>query len=424
MSRLFRALEMLDSSEWVAALAVLAACAPGAELRGQCQYTITATIQGPECGIFGFPPTFGTALSDSGEVVGWYTACTIGTDEAFYWSEGTGFVTLDRPPGVFAAMASDISNEGTIVGTYRVTGIDFRGFIHDLKAGTWIEIPPLEGGQWTWAEAISTDGSTVVGQRTGGLGGGPTSPYQAYIYNVLNSRFTDLGVINGPNSWTNDIADAFVAGGTGGSSSSMPFRWSDERFELLGLPFDATSAGANGVNESGTMAGGARIRVKGFELPVVRPVVWPLNDPEILLPVLAGYAAGTVHAISDSGVLVGSCANSQSDERAVIFQSDQASDLEDALDEAFDGALIRAVDVNSRGQILVRGNNADQDKVAFVLTPLAQSSADLTGDCDVDTNDLSLLLNSWGLCDACDADLDGDGIVGPGDLAQLLSNWG
>ena len=95
-------------------VAALAAAAVSPAVRGQCNYEITAIIQGPECGIFGFPPTFGTALSDNGEVVGWYTACTIGTDEAFYWSEATGFVTLDRPPGVYAAMASDLSNEQTM----------------------------------------------------------------------------------------------------------------------------------------------------------------------------------------------------------------------------------------------------------------------------------------------------------------------
>ena len=52
-----------------------------------------------------------------------------------------------------------------------------------------------------------------------------------------------------------------------------------------------------------------------------------------------------------------------------------------------------------------------------VITP------DLDGDGTVGTNDLLLLLASWGACGGCPADLDGDGTVGTGDLLVLLAAW-
>ncbi len=50
-------------------------------------------------------------------------------------------------------------------------------------------------------------------------------------------------------------------------------------------------------------------------------------------------------------------------------------------------------------------------------------SADLTGDGQVASDDLAILLGAWGSF-AGPADLDGDGLVGAGDLGTLLGAWG
>ncbi len=47
--------------------------------------------------------------------------------------------------------------------------------------------------------------------------------------------------------------------------------------------------------------------------------------------------------------------------------------------------------------------------------------ADLSGDRNVDSTDLAIMLAAW---DGSEADLDGDGNVGSGDLAILLAAWG
>ena len=58
---------------------------------------------------------------------------------------------------------------------------------------------------------------------------------------------------------------------------------------------------------------------------------------------------------------------------------------------------------------------------AFAAWQSAPARADIDGDCDVDVDDLLLLLAAWGPCAGCPADLDGDGVVSVTDLLQLLA---
>ena len=389
----------------------------------QCQYTITATIQGPECGIFGFPPTFGTALSDNGEVVGWYTACTIGTDEAFYWSEETGFVTLDRPPGVFAAMASDISNEGTIVGTYQRNGVGYRGFVYKLETGEWAELPPINPDSGcSDAYGVSPNGEYVVGERS--LTDDQV-PHNAFIWKD-ETGFLDLGLIDGASSRALRVNSSGTAAGivVVGAKSTQGFEWSANGFAILEAPPDAVSVSARAINTVGAIVGGATVPVDGYSSPVGRPALWPAKDTPIVLPVPKGDAGGVAYAISDSGIIVGSAANSASDEHAIIILEEVAIDLNGLINRSVDAMLKRAGDVSNSGQILVRGDFAGEQNVALVLSPIIKSIADLNTDCLVNSDDLALLLESWGACTACAADLDGNGSVGPNDLGKLLANWG
>ena len=426
MSRLFRAFEILDSSV-VAALAALAACALGAELRGQCQYEISAVIQGPECGIFGFPPIVGTALSDNGEVVGWYTACTIGTDEAFYWSAETGFVTLDRPPGVFAAMASDISNEGTIVGTYQRIDIGNRGFVY--KDGAWAELLPNEGGIYSWANAVSKDGSTVIGARTGGLGGGPMAPYQAHSYNVGTATFTDLGVMNGPSSGAADIltddSEQTIVGFTGTDFVSLDARAFIHEMgqtTVLGpIPAGFSSYGTD-LNIHGTLLGGGRTRNE--DGATVHRAFTYADGEMTVLPLLPGHDDSRPGDVDDAGRAIGQ-SRSFSDLnnwRAWLWENGSIYDLNSRLESDLDVVLEGASSINVMGQILCNAK-LDGVDVAIVLTPLIGQGGDLNHDCVVGSQDLMLMLEQWSQVES-PADLNNDGIVGPGDLATLLSQWG
>jgi hypothetical protein len=55
----------------------------------------------------------------------------------------------------------------------------------------------------------------------------------------------------------------------------------------------------------------------------------------------------------------------------------------------------------------------------------AECATDLDGSAHVGSNDLALLLGTWGPCaDVRAADLDGSGAVGFNDLSLLLGSWG
>ena len=60
-----------------------------------------------------------------------------------------------------------------------------------------------------------------------------------------------------------------------------------------------------------------------------------------------------------------------------------------------------------------------------IIVEQPQSCAeDITGDAQVNVNDLLDLLAAWGPCGDCDADLTGDGQVNVNDLLDLLAAWG
>lgn len=61
---------------------------------------------------------------------------------------------------------------------------------------------------------------------------------------------------------------------------------------------------------------------------------------------------------------------------------------------------------------------------SFFIVPGILCPNDLTGDGDVNADDLFALLGAWGDCSGCPEDLTGDDLVNADDLFALLGNWG
>ena len=408
----------------VGLVAALAAAAVSPAVLAQCNYEITATIQGPECGIFGFPPTFGTALSDNGEVVGWYTACTIGTDEAFYWSEKTGFVTLDRPPGVYAAYAAGLTSDGTIVGTYAVEGIGFRGFTY--KDGEWTELPPVNPASgWSSGSAIRLDGQMVVGDRS--ITDDP-SPYNACIWDTATGKATDLGILHGPFSSAVDVTQSgMIVGWTGNHTQSVSegFVLVDDVFTFLGPVPSGTTSTPRGVTEGGIVFGTGRVPIPEVPSGATRAFMWQSGRFQ-MLGTLPGYLRSRANDATDDPLrLVGECwsqADNDSIDTGFLWQDGQMFDLNNLIRSKEGAAVSNATAVRGDGVILVVGE-WQGDLVGMILSPQEQPG-DLNGDCQVNAHDLLSLLSAWGACASCTADLNADGLVGPHDLAMLLANWG
>jgi hypothetical protein len=190
-----------------------------------CRYDVSDIIQAPSCGITGPPATSATAISPNGRyVAGYHAHCATSDEEAFVYDRQTReFRTLPRPAGVYSSRANDVSDAGVAVGGYWKTDAGRRGFIYDFPSATYVaELQPLPGGAWCVINAINSNG-VVCGFRSIGSKGDPVNPFTAFIWDGAN--YTDIGVLNGPNSSALDISeDCVVVGWTGGNIGTVGTR--------------------------------------------------------------------------------------------------------------------------------------------------------------------------------------------------------
>ncbi len=77
--------------------------------------------------------------------------------------------------------------------------------------------------------------------------------------------------------------------------------------------------------------------------------------------------------------------------------------------------------ISLSGSITGDGGDAQGNTVAFVLTPV-DTIGDATGDCQVNVDDLLLVIIEWGK-ERSPADVSADGIVNVLDLFIVIENW-
>ena len=406
-------------------VSVLAFGGASGAAHAQCQYEITAVIAADPCPppFNNVPQTIGTAFNEAGDtVVGWYKQCGAATgEEAFVWRADTGLVTLPRPAGVSSAQAADISESGVIVGTYLVSGVGFRGFVYEN--GEYTELPPLPGGAWSGANAIS-DAGEVVGFRSIGSKGDPVNPFSAFIWSA-SEGFVDLGVVEGPNSAAVDISsDGVVVGWTGGSLlNSLGFVWDSGNVITLPPIPDGSTSSAAGIDAVRQVCGSGFMDVGDPPTIAARGFFWENGDMTMIAPV-SGYdtsGAGDINRVGQVTGLSVKLSNS-ADRRAFVWQN-VTYDLNDLVAPGPALVLRRAKAINDAGQIIADGFDPSFNVVTFVLTPIDRPLGDINIDCHVDEDDLLLLLNDFGQTGS-PADINGDGVVNVLDLIDLLLNFG
>ena len=146
--------------------ALLAVCSysPGQGI--PCSYKVAVVIQAPD-GPISESPTYATAISPNGRyVVGRFRFDAVGQDRAFvYDTLSEVFQALPLPGASTNSFATDVTDDGVIVGhTGGSSGNDF-GFIYPLSTGQYTLLPPLwvQGGV-CWITGINSSG-TVCGYR-------------------------------------------------------------------------------------------------------------------------------------------------------------------------------------------------------------------------------------------------------------------
>jgi probable HAF family extracellular repeat protein len=332
-------------------VAVWPGCAAAA-----ARYTITdlGTLGGQNSDAYG--------INASGKVVGVADLPDIGW-RAFLWENGA-MHDLGTLGGDFS-YASGISDSGVVVGRANYDdGWQYHGFVR--QDGTMAHIGTF-GGDSSGANAVNALGQVV--------GSAACSRIDSHAFLWEDGVVTDLGVPAGEYDGTtaygiNDsrqiVGKAVIASG----HAADAFLWQDGAFQIL-PDFGGTVTTANDINASGRIVGFAYTPgVSG--LP--RAVLW--EDGAILdLGTLGGNTSEAM-AINRTGQVVGVsqiAGGGTFDNHAFIWEGGVMYDLNALIPADSGWVLLRARDINDRGQIVGSGKIGGVSH-AFLLTPVPEPS--------------------------------------------------
>ena len=145
------------------AMLCAAICLPFASLLPSA---VHAEIPLRDLGSLGGPESMAHALSADGSVVVGRSDLNAPASHAFRWTAATGMVDLGVLPGANDSSARGVSANGQVVVGFSNPGSVFRAF-RWTQAGGMINLGTL-GGDYSMANAVSADGSVVVGGASTG----------------------------------------------------------------------------------------------------------------------------------------------------------------------------------------------------------------------------------------------------------------
>jgi len=285
------------------------------------------------------------------------------TFEAFRWTEATGMAMLGSLPGLNHSDAQAVSADGTTIVGY-VTGTGGIPFRWTESTGM-VELSMPAGWSGCEAFAVSADGSVVVGVDGG------TSGREAWRW-TPGGGGVGLGFVAGY-PWESAAYGVSAEGSVvvGISFSDVlykAFRWTQST-GMIGLVHPPGVSHSSAVDVS---ADGSTV-VGSFVTPVHEAFRWTPGSGMVSLGLLADHYASSAQAISgDGSIVVGYCNSDAGGETAFIWDADNGiRSLEDALvnDCGLDlggWSLSIAYDVSADGRFIVGyGRNASGDIEAF-----------------------------------------------------------
>ena len=405
----------------LACLAVATAAVPCALCSGQCEYEVTAIIEGEEiCGFWGRPHVNGWDLSDNAIVAGeWH--CLVGPTHAFIWRNEGPPQDLPMPEGTAFSEVSGVNEQGHCVGWLHngVPGNAGHAFFCDGQM-TITFLPPPEGN-YTTANAIGPD-DTIVGQWGNTVQEEPGD--QACVWR--DGQFMSLTPILGtPKSDAADINDSGLITGWMGNAmihDAHGFILDGEEVQDIGVIAGGYTAVPRAINNCGEVCGTGKIEDENPSGFVRHGFFWDgaqMHDIGIIPPFRESFA----YDVSDYGQVVGYLYLGDLPYHAFLWQNGAMFDLNDLVTPGCDVHLEGARAINNEGQIIVMGMSDSGRQITILLTPSDRPPSDLDCDCDTDVSDLLILLAHWG-DPGGEADINDDGIVNVRDLLELLGNWG
>lgn len=392
----------------------------------QCSYTLRLLDEPPHPQCPTSPPAEGAkAINNRGECAGESLICA-GVIKPCRWDvDGTWHAV--PVPGMTSGSANSIGDDGTIIGTAEIGGIE-RWF-RSLNGQVTLTPPPCTSLQYAKGVAYIAGGASA-----GSIYCADGRTYvHAYILSGSN-EWTDIGLDIAPDH-TTLVTDAsptgFVVGravmGFGGVDTRA-FRWQGGSSELLPpVPGGYTSM-AVGTNSWGDVVGNGL-----YDLPN-----WPRGDPSKGFLYIDGvmYDAGFlpgknatfVYDINDLGQAVGQSGDwyiITGTYDAVLWQHGTMHKVLDLVVDPVLQVLPNIDAVNDRGEMIATSQYQGTFRT-FVLSPIRERDGDVDLDCAVNMHDLNLVLRTWSATydyDHGPGDANNDHVVDAADLATVLGDW-
>jgi probable HAF family extracellular repeat protein len=298
----------------------------------------------------------------------------------------------------------------------------FRGFVANAREVVFL--PPLDGEQLTWAEALNDRGIAV---------GFSTGVDQRAVYWTGGAAVL-ISLPRGPSSFAEDINNVNQICGWMGidpypSFGATPFIWRDGKTVALPLPPYALahSGTATALNNLGDACGYFFVADPQTQQPRRRACAW-IDGAFIDLGVIPGATISHALDISDAREIVGYCEGpGTASDRAFLWRDGAMTDLSVLVPP---GGIIptSAAAINNSGQIAGGALLLpDNDGVAFRLTPALPAIPGNTN-CDdqVNADDLINVILHWnadGPVGGRPADVNRDNRIDMDDLLAVLLNW-
>jgi len=400
----------------------VAIAAVGGPCAGQCEYEVTAIIEGEEiCDFWGRPHVNGFDLSDNGIVAGeWH--CLVGPNHAFIWRREGPPIDLPMPEGTVRSEVAGVNELGHTVGWLEDGQPGNAGYAFFCDGQMTITFLPPPEGNYTTANAIGPD-DTIVGCW------GNTVAEDVHDQASLwrDGQLISLGAILGtPWSEATDINDSgLITGwmGTGTIIDAHGFILDGEEVQDIGVITGGYTAVPKAINNCGEVCGYGQVPHEGPPGWQKHAFLW--SEGEMTdLGLLPTFTRSLAYDLNEYTQVVGSCTRSeQCFDTAFLWADSAMFDLNDLVIPGLDVHLELAHAINSEGQIIAIGMSDSGRSITILLTPIGRPPSDLDCDCDTDVEDLEILLAHWGEGGG-EADINDDGIVNVRDLLQLLANWG
>lgn len=373
--------------------------------------------------------TFPSAISKDGQVVvGWGVVSASYDTVAFRWTAEEGMAQLPFP------VSSDLSADGSVVIGYVLTGPSaYEAIRWSSEAG----IEPLGflgNGDTSVAEAVSGDGSVIVGESNSVAGGYPLGPF---VWKTSTGMFP-IDPLSHLESFSTSCfavsADGSTAVGDGPNAmgKNEAYYWREDTGTVAIGADPSEKSSAYAVSNDGAVVAGVQHPPSG---PCNSPFRWTSATGMLLI----GNCGGPAYAISGDGELIGGLnVYAGGPDDAAIWDPQHSwrnvhQMLEDAGVHSADGWYLEAAyRVSSDGQTWL-GYGYDplgysQAWLAFIPRP-SPCPADVNGDRIVDLADIAAMLVGYGSTPSLSTyslalDIDRNGVIDLGDLAGVLGKYG